>query len=80
MPGTPLHNNLLLLTVFYQQTRVFRQFFLNVWQSLYDSMSDIPFQCGGRLYTSDVCRRQILTYKDDPRTERINVFILAVDP
>ena len=32
------------------------------------------FQCGDRVYTSesDVCRRQILTYKDGPRTERFN--------
>ena len=32
-----------------------------------------PFQRGDHLYTSgsDVCRRQILTYKDDSRTERI---------
>ena len=31
------------------------------------------FQCGDRLYTSesDVYRRQILTYKDGPRTERV---------
>ena len=29
---------------------------------------------------SDVCRRQILTYKDGPRTKRIKIFILAVDP
>ena len=30
--------------------------------------------CYNRLYTSesDVCRRQILTYKDSPRAERIN--------
>ena len=30
------------------------------------------FQCGDRLNTSesDVCRRQILTYIDSPRTER----------
>ena len=30
-------------------------------------------QCGDRLYTSesDVYRRQILTYKDGPRTERL---------
>ena len=29
-----------------------------------------------KLYTSenDVCRHQILTYKDDPRTERIKIF------
>ena len=32
----------------------------------------LPFQCGGRLYTSesDVCRRQILTYKDDPALKK----------
>ena len=32
------------------------------------------FQCGDRLYTSesDVYRRQILTCKDGPRTERVN--------
>ena len=29
---------------------------------------------------SDVCRRQILTYKDGPRTERIKIFIMAEDP
>ena len=41
-----------------------------------------PLQCGDRLYTSesDVCRRQILTYKDGPRTERIEKFLIAVDP
>ena len=34
----------------------------------------ILFQCGDILYTSesDVSRRQILTYKDGPRTERVN--------
>ena len=36
------------------------------------------------LYTSgsdaypDVCRRQILTYKDDPHTEIIIIFIIAI--
>ena len=32
----------------------------------------------GRLYKSEseVCRRQILTYKDDPCTERIKILIL----
>ena len=41
-----------------------------------------PFMRGDRLYTpeSDVCRRQILTYKDDPRTERIKLFVMIVDP
>ena len=39
------------------------------------------FQGGGRLYTSesDVYRRQILTYKDDPRAERL-VHVLSVVP
>ena len=39
-----------------------------------------PFQYGDRFYTSesDVCRRQILTYKDDPRTERIKIFLMAI--
>ena len=34
------------------------------------------FQCGNRFYTSesDVYRRHILTYKDDPRTERAKNF------
>ena len=34
------------------------------------------FQCGDRLYTSesDVYRRQILTYKDGPRTEGVNCY------
>ena len=40
----------------------------------------LPFQCWDRLYTSDVCGRQILTYKDGPRTERIKIFIIVVDP
>ena len=41
-----------------------------------------PFQCGDHLYTSgsDVCRRQILTYKDGLRTGRIKTFLTAVDP
>ena len=40
------------------------------------------FQCGDRLYTSEsaVYRRQILTRKDGPRTERVNVGTTAVDP
>ena len=34
------------------------------------------------LYTSesDVCKRQILTYKDNPRTETIEIFITACRP
>ena len=40
------------------------------------------FQHGHRLYTSesDVCRRQILAYKDCPRTERNKIFIMFVHP
>ena len=30
--------------------------------------------------TLDVCRRQILTIKIDPRTVRVKIFIMAVDP
>ena len=43
---------------------------------------ELPFQRGDPLYTSesDVCRPQILTYKVDPRAERIEIFIMAVDP
>ena len=35
----------------------------------------------GRLYTSesDVCRRQILTSKVDPRNVKFKIFIIAVD-
>ena len=29
---------------------------------------------------SDVCRRQIMTYKDGPRHEIIKIVIMAVDP
>ena len=29
---------------------------------------------------SDVCKRQILTNKDDPHTERAGIFTMAVDP
>ena len=41
-----------------------------------------PVQSGDRFYTSesDVCRRQILTYKDGPRTEGIKILIMALDP
>ena len=37
---------------------------------------------GDRLFTSesDVYRRQILTYKDGTRTEKITTFIMAVSP
>ena len=34
----------------------------------------------GKEEREDVCRRQILTYKDGPRTERIKIFLMVVDP
>ena len=39
------------------------------------------FQWGDRLYTSasDVCRRQILTYKDGPRAEHVSAIETLVD-
>ena len=58
----------------------------DIFVSLYDNacvytevhtrcVSVKPLQCGDRLYTSesDVCRRQILTCKVDPRTVRVNI-------
>ena len=35
-----------------------------------------------RIYTSesDVCRRQIQTYKDGPRSEKNEIFLIAADP
>ena len=40
-----------------------------------------PFQCGDRFYTSDsdVYRRQVLTSKVNPRTEKVKIFTMAVD-
>ena len=39
-----------------------------------------PFQCEDRLYTSesDVCRCQMLTYKDGSRTERTKILMAVV--
>ena len=47
-----------------------------------DAQSYLTLSARGRLYTleSDVCRPQILTYKDGPRTERIEYNIMTVDP
>ena len=41
-----------------------------------------PFSARDRLCVSasDVCRRQMLTHKDAPRTERINRCMITVDP
>ena len=40
-----------------------------------------PLQLGDWLETSesDPCRRQILTYKIDPRTVKVKIFLMAVD-
>ena len=42
----------------------------------------LTFQRGDCLYTSesDVSRRQILTYKDDPRIKIVKICQMAVDP
>ena len=44
---------------------------IKMLKTVIDAVALLPFQCGDRLYTSesDVCRRQILAYKDGPRTE-----------
>ena len=46
------------------------------------NISNWPFQRGKRVYTSeyDVCRRQILTFKVDPRADSMKLFLLVVDP
>ena len=38
------------------------------------------FQRGDRLYTSesDLCRRHIMTYKDDAHAERNKIFIMVI--
>ena len=38
-----------------------------------------PFSAGS-VFKSDVSRRQILTYKDGPLTERISMFLTATYP
>ena len=40
----------------------------------------LTFLLQDRLHTSesDICRRQILRYKNDPRTERIIIFLMAI--
>ena len=46
------------------------------------SLLAVSLPCGDRHYTleSDLCRRQFLTSTDGPRTERIKIFIMALDP
>ena len=45
------------------------------WVRIWSPQTSQFFQCGDRLYSSesDVYRRQILTYKEGPRTERVNM-------
>ena len=40
------------------------------------------FSLSAGLYTpeSDVCRRQIITYKGGPRTDKITICIVALNP
>ena len=49
-----------------------------IW--VYVKIVIVTFQCGDRLYTSDsdVCRRQILTYKYSPRAERVKPVLAFV--
>ena len=57
--------------------------FLNLYLYLCLAYIVLPFQHRDRIYTSesDVCgRRQTLTYKDVPRTERIKIFMMTTDP
>ena len=45
-------------------------------------MQDLNFTQGPdkRLAVNPFSRRQIMIYKDSPRTERIKIFLMAVDP
>ena len=67
MSGTDNHGHVSL-------RRSYRNFQLFIIKKL--------FHCGDRLYTSESadCRRQILTYKDGPRNERIKIFIMVANP
>ena len=38
----------------------------------------LVFQCGGLTLEYDVDRRQILTYKVGPRTQRVNIYIIML--
>ena len=44
-------------------------------------LNSLTLSARDRLYTTefDVCGRQILTSKVDPRTERIKLFLMAAD-
>ena len=44
-----------------------------------EGKTDINLSSAGIDFRSDVCGRQILTSKVDPRTERVKIFIMAVD-
>ena len=51
------------------------------WLNAGPTSATPAFQCGDRVQTSesDVCRRQILTSKVDPSTERIKICMIVVD-
>ena len=56
-----------------------------LYDRIYPSMHDVmilylPISPRGSTLEFDVYRRQILTSKDDPRTERMQIFIMAVHP
>ena len=54
---------------------------VGILRQLFPPVTVQPLQCGALLKTSesDVCRRQILTTEVDPRTLRVNIFLMAVD-
>ena len=82
------HNGVIIvLTVWIKWTYGFPNnqllyYYRRVWSMRRQKETYQPIQSGDRLYTSeyDVCRRQILTYKDGPHTEITKLFIMVVDP
>ena len=74
-----LHHFWVLVIYFSSTTSEQRRVDVSVLMSL---ACLLPLQRGDRLSTSesDVCRRQILTSKVDPRTERVKIFIMVLDP
>ena len=59
---------------------MFWKLYISEYTSMWEPfLNQIIHRFLDRLYT-DVCRRQIPTYKDGPRTERIKIFLAVVDP
>ena len=80
--------NTLVSEVGSRQTRDSYPMLVQCWATVCDVGSTLNQHRGPSLYVrlwrlyaseSDVCRRQILTYKDGPRTERIKIFPMAVN-